>query len=95
MSDNLKTVLTGVVLAIVSTGSALYAYAADSKPAAPSGAMMEGMMQGGHGDMPGMMNMMQQMNQMMESCNTMMKEHMSNQPGADTPKGQKKPAQQS
>ena len=82
-------VATSVMVGTLAGGFGFYANAADQqKPSAPGG-----MMQGGHGDMAGMMNMMQQMNQMMESCNSMMKQHTTGQHG--TPKDPNKPAQKS
>jgi len=91
MRKNLKTLLTTTtVLATLTGGSILYAYA-DSPSSRSSGGMMQGsggMMQGGQGDMMGMMNMMGQMNQMMETCNNMMKQ-MPQHPGAERPEERK------
>lgn len=93
MRKNFRTVLAaGAVLAGFAAASGLYAHAADSQGSRSQGGMMGGMMQGGQGDMMGMMNMMQQMNQMMESCNAMMKD-MQPQRGRESPQDQKKPAQ--
>ena len=88
MRRNWKIVVTTTAaLAALGAGSALYA---QGKPAtSPSERTM---MQGGHGDMGGMMNMMGQMSQMMEGCNNMMKS-MNQGSGAGTPKEAQQPEQ--
>lgn len=91
MRKNLKSALAAsVVIGALAGGSVFYAQAADQQKPPAQGAMTGGMMQGGHGDMMDMTNMMQQMNQMMEGCNAMMKE-MNTQPAPGAPKDQKKP----
>jgi hypothetical protein len=85
MRKNIRTLLATSALAVLTTGSAFYVFAADSQTSPPMSGMMGGMMQGGQHDMSGMMNMMQQMNQMVENCNAMMKS--ANQSGGDTSKG--------
>jgi Spy/CpxP family protein refolding chaperone len=92
MRNNFRTVFTTtIVLATFTAAATLYAHAADSQtpPNAPG---MGSMMQGGHGDMSGMMNMMGQMSQMMENCNNMMKD-MNQRRGTEMPKAEKNPAQ--
>lgn len=85
MSVHWKTVMTTAsVAAALAGGSALHA-----QTTAPSKPQSGGMMQGQHGDMTGMMNMMAQ-NQMMESCNKMM-QHMNSSKGTDRPTGKSAP----
>lgn len=92
MRNNFKTVLTTtIVLATFTAAASLYAHAADSQTA-PNASGTGTMMQGGHGDMSGTMNMMGQMSQMMESCNNMMKD-MQQRRGTETPKDETNPAQ--
>ena len=88
MRKNWQMVLTATaVLTALGMGSTLYA---QSEPAAPQS--KGSMMQGGHGDMTGMMNMMGQMTTMMESCNEMMK-NMNQGHAAGAPKEGQKPEQ--
>ncbi len=92
MRSNFKTVLTTtIVLATFTAAASLYAHAADSQTA-PNASGTGSMMQGGHGDMSGMMNMMGQMSQMMDGCNNMMKD-MHQRRGTEKPQGDKQPEQ--
>ena len=93
MFKNFRLALgSATVVAVLLSGTAFYAYPAETQSSPGRGAMMDGTMHG-QGGMPGMMSMMQQMNQMMDACNTMMKE-MHQQRGVDTPKEHKAPSQQ-
>jgi len=71
-----KILAAAAVLAGMSGGPSLYAYAESAGPQTPNGATPGGhgtMMGPDMGDMSGMSRMMTQMSQMMDTCNSMMK----------------------